>query len=118
MDNKRRYKEMEQYLTYALIGVAAVFVLYLIVAGLGITWLKVITAILLIAACGLGLAWLYLTGELLRYRSRWMSVGFAAALVVLLVSLLLNYPSPNKYKNALTSEDTPSTAIHQDIAHF
>ena len=118
MDNKRRYKEMEQYLTYALVGSAVVFLLYMIFAGLGVVWLKVLTAIILVAVCGLALAWLYLTGELLRYRSRWMSVGFAAILVVLLVSLVLNYPSPNKYKNALPSNETSTTSVYQDIAHF
>jgi hypothetical protein len=77
-----------------LIGDAIVFLLYMIVAGLGITWLKVITTILnLVASVGcLGL--LYITGEMKKARSRWLVLGFAAIVVCLLVSLLLNYPSP------------------------
>ena len=36
MEKRRnRYKEMERYLTYALLADAALFVVYLLVAGLG-----------------------------------------------------------------------------------
>ena len=94
MATRKRYKDMERILTLILIGDAAVFLLYMIVAGLGIGWLKVITTILnLVASVGcLGL--LYITGEVKKARSRWLVLGFAAIVVCLLVSLLLNYPSP------------------------
>ena len=63
MATRKRYKDMERVLTLILIGDAAVFLLYMIVAGLGIGWLKVITTIVnLVASIGcLGL--LYITGE-------------------------------------------------------
>lgn len=94
MATRKRYKDIERFLTLVLIGDAVVFLLYMIFAGLGIGWLKVITTILNLVAsiCCLGL--LYITGEMKKARSRWLVLGFAAVLVCLLVSLLLNYPSP------------------------
>lgn len=96
MAKRNRYKEMERYMTYVLLGEAAAFVLYLLFAGLGIGWLKVTLAIIAILVAGLCLAYLYMTGELLRKRSLWMSVGFASVTLCLLVSLVLNYPAPRK----------------------
>jgi len=110
-----RYKEMERYMTYALIADAAIFVLYLICAGTGVIWLKVILAILGIALSGLCLAWLYLSQELLKRRSLWMSVGAAAVLVCLLASLILNYPSPNKYKNKAPESGDSTAYVASEI---
>ena len=73
---RNRYREMEQFMTYFLIGDGVVFLLFLLASAFGVTWLKVIR-------------------ELLRPRSRWMSIGFAAVLLCLLVSLLLRYPGPD-----------------------
>ena len=40
MERKRnRYKEMERYMTYALLADAGVFLLYLLFAGFGIGWI-------------------------------------------------------------------------------
>ena len=66
----------------------------MIVAGLGIGWLKVITTIInLVASVGcLGL--LYITGEFKRRRSLWLVTGFAGILLCVLVSLLLGFPAP------------------------
>lgn len=91
---RRRYKDIERFLTQVLIADAAVFVLYLIFAGIGIGWLKVITTILCIVASVACLALLYMTGEMKKARSRWLVLGFGAIVVCLLVSLILNYPSP------------------------
>ena len=93
--NRFSYKDMEQMMTYVLIAEAVVFVACLVASGLGITWLKIVTAIIAILGSVLCLAYLYLTQELLRPRSLWMSAGFAAIVLVLVVSLLLNYPSPS-----------------------
>ena len=87
-----RYKEMEQLLTVALIASAVIFVLYLICAIAGILWLKVVTAIFTILFCLAGLAVLYLTKELLRQRSLWLSTGFLSVLLCIIVSLILNFP--------------------------
>lgn len=103
-----RYKEMERYMTYALCSDAAIFVLYLLFAGLGITWLKVVFAIIALVLSGLLLGYLYMTKELLKRRSFWISTGAAAIVVCTLFSLILNFPSPNKYKPA---EDKETAAI-------
>lgn len=92
--NNNRYKEMERYMTYALIVDALLFIFYLIAAGSGIIWLKVVLTIfafILSLAC---LAFLYLTGELMRRRSLWMTAAAASIFVCILFSLILNYPSP------------------------
>ena len=92
----KRYKENERIWVYGLLADAAIGVLYLLMAGLGVVWLKWILAIagILLAAAGLGS--LYLTGEFRRQRSLYLTAGFGAVAVVILFSLLLNYPSPNE----------------------
>lgn len=95
MPNRRsRYKQMERYMTYALLAVSALFLLYLLASGAGIAWLKVITAILAIICSCLCLAYLFLTRELLRSRSLWMTAWAGAILLCTLISLLTNFPRP------------------------
>lgn len=109
-ERQNRYKEMERYMTYALIADAVLFVLYLICAGSGVIWLKVILSILTIVLSGLCLGYLYLSRELLRQRSLWMTVCAGAVLVCVVASLILNFPSPNKYKKDKTDNE-PLTAF-------
>ena len=92
MARRNRYKQMEQLLTKILIGDTAVFVLYLIFAGIGVTAMKVITAIIAILVSGLCLAFLYMNGEIKKRRSRWMVMGYGAIVLCLLVTLVVNYP--------------------------
>lgn len=89
---KNRYRQMERFVSYSLLLDLALFVLYLLWAGLGISWLKAITAILILLLTVLILGFLYLTGELLRRRSLWMTTGASAIALCLLFSLLLNFP--------------------------
>ena len=91
---RRRYKDIERLLTQILIADAAVFVLYMFFAGLGFGFLKVVSTVLCMVASIACLALLYMTGEMKKARSRWLVLGFAAIVVCLLVSLILNYPSP------------------------
>lgn len=91
---RRRYKDIERFLTTVLLADAAVFVLYMIFAGIGLTVLKVICTVLCIVASLACLALLYMTGEMKKARSRWLVLGFACTLLCLFVSLILNYPSP------------------------
>ena len=91
---RRRYKDIERFLTQILLADTAVFVLYLIFAGIGVVAMKVITTILVIIASVACLALLYMTGEMKKARSRWLVLGFACIVICLLVSLILNYPSP------------------------
>ncbi len=119
MERRRsRYKEMERNLTYAILGEAVVFLCYLISAGFGVTWLKVITAFVAIVGSALCLAYLKMTGELLKLRSRWLTFGFAAIVLCVLVSLLVNFPSPNPL-NQVVPDATPSTAsVLVPFLHF
>lgn len=94
----KRYTERERYMTYVLCADTVLFILYLIFAGIGIIWMKVLLAILCILLSAILLGFLYLTKELLRRRSLWISAGAAAIAVCVLFSLILNFPSPNKYK--------------------
>ena len=94
MANRKRYRQMERGLTQALIADAAVFVLYLVFAGIGSVALKVVTAIVAIVASGLGLGYLYMSGEFAKRRSRWLVMGFGAIALLVLVSLILKFPAP------------------------
>ena len=98
-ERKNRYAQMERFMTRVLLGDLAVFVLFLISAAFGIIWLKVITAIIAILVSGLCLVYLYLSQELTKKRSLWMSVSAGAVLICLLASLILNFPSPNPFKD-------------------
>ena len=103
---RNRYKEMERYMTYALCIDVFIFILYLLFAGLGIVWLKVIFAILALILSGIMLAYLYLTKEILKRRSLWISSGAAAIAVCVLFSLILNFPSPKPQITPLEGESS------------
>ena len=90
--NRNRYKEMENLLTKGLIADGALFVLYLIFAIAGVIWLKVVLAICAMLIALAGLALLYLSKELLKERSLWLSTGFFAVFITLLASLILAFP--------------------------
>ena len=94
MAKRSRYREMESLMTKIILGEALTFVLYLVCAGLGLTVLKVISAIVAILGSLLCLGWLIITGEFSRRRSLWMVTGFIAIVLCVLVSLLLGYPGP------------------------
>ena len=113
----RRYQQMERYMTLALIADAALFLVCLLFAGLGMIWLKVLLAVLIIILSGLCLGFLYISKELLRQRSLWMSVAAAAIGLCLLFSLLLNFPSPNKYKKFKKSSQ-PAAALNLNTQQY
>lgn len=108
-----RYRIMERYMTFALCLDAILFVLYMIVAGNGIIWLKVILTLLCLGLSGILLWFLYMTKELLKQRSLWITTGACAIVLCLFISLILNFPSPNKYKQAKPQEDTAYQVIAQ-----
>ena len=91
---KSRFKKMEFYITIALCVDAAIFLAYLIFAGMGLLALKIIAAVLCIALSGAALYQLFVSHELLRRRSLWMSLAAACIILCILISLLLNFPSP------------------------
>ena len=108
---KRNYQQMQWYLTYALIAAVGMFALYLVFAGFGIVWLKAVTAVLAILISAACLAWLFLSKELLRQRSLWMTTAACAIIVCLLVSLVLRFPSPNKYKQTAPANNNASAVV-------
>ncbi len=89
---QNNYKDLDRYMTYVLIGTGALFLLYLLFAALSIIWLKVILSILIFLACAGVLAVLYLSGEILKLRSRWMTLGAGCTALCLLVSLITGCP--------------------------
>ena len=92
MAKRNRYKEMEKLMTALLIADGILFLLYLITAGAGVVWMKWVCGILSILIGGAGLAFLYMTKELLKQRSLWLSSGFFAIAVTVLASLILAFP--------------------------
>ena len=89
---RNRYQEMEQLLTAVLVMTAVVFLIYLIAAGTGTVWLKILSAVLIFLS-GIGsLSLLYLSKELLRQRSLWLTSGFVCLILCTLVSLILAFP--------------------------
>lgn len=105
-----RYKKMQQYMTYALLGDILLFILYWISAGAGIVWAKAFTAILAIFVSVLCLIYLFMTQELLRKRSRWMTAAAGAILICLLFSLLLRFPSPKPQRSVIPDISGISTS--------
>ena len=89
----KRFKQTEKMITAVLIAAAVLFIIYLIAAGCGVIWLKIITAIITILLCGLCLIYLKWTKLLLRPRTLWMTTAAAALIICLLFSLALNFPS-------------------------
>ena len=89
-----RYLQMRKVMSFVLLGDLAVFILYLVGAALGIVWLKTATSIISILVSLLSLGYLFLTQEIFKKRSLWMTVAAAASLFCILYSLALNYPAP------------------------
>lgn len=94
MDKRARYKKMEQMITIALCLDAAIFLAYMIFAGMGLVALKVLTAVVCFLISGVVLYYLYTTRELLRRRSFWMTVAAACVIICLIFSLILKFPAP------------------------
>ncbi len=97
MSANNRYKFMERLLTYAMVADTVLFILYLIFAGIGVTWLKVLFTLITILLSAAILTFLYYSRELAKRRSLWISVGACAIIICLLFSLILNFPSPRLY---------------------
>ncbi len=93
-NHHRSFKQLEQRLTYAVLGDLALFIFTLVAAGKGVFWLKVILGILTIAFSGGGCAFLVLINEHRRSRSWWILASFGAMLVCTLVSFITGYPAP------------------------
>jgi hypothetical protein len=93
-ERKLRFKVIEKYLTIAILADTLFFILYLIFAGSGKTGAKVAFVILCLLVSLAVLAFLYIRKELFRGRSLWMTLAAAAIVLLVLLSLILNFPSP------------------------
>lgn len=100
----KRYKQNERIWIYGLLADAGIFLLYLLMAGVGAVFMKWFLAVLAILVSAAGIGTLYLTGEWRRQRSLYLTAGFGAVALVILFSLILNYPSPNELANAIIDE--------------
>ena len=89
-----RYKIMERNMSLVLLGDLLLFILFLIFAGNGITWMKALLTIFIVLISAGSIAFLYLSNELLKRRSLWMGTAAAAILLCTLFSLILNFPAP------------------------
>jgi len=89
-----RYKEMERNMLIAIALDVLMFIGYLIASGVGIIWLKVLLTVLVLLLSVAILAFLYLTQELLKPRSLWMSAAAVGIIICTLFSLILNFPCP------------------------
>lgn len=94
-DRRNKYNQLQQVITLGLLGALALFIFYWIAAGNEIVWLKTVLSVLIFVICAACLGFLFITQELLRPRSIWMTLGAAAIALCLLLSLLLHFPCPN-----------------------
>lgn len=88
------FRQLERILAMVIVGLAALFVLMLIVAAFGIIWLKIVLGLVIMAVSGLGCALLVLMREYRRKRSWWLLSAFGSLLLCTLVSLIVGYPAP------------------------
>ena len=93
-ENQSSYRFFEQFMTIMLFIGLAFFVLYLVMAGVGLVVMKVIFAVLAILLSGVCLFTLYTSKEWLKPRSLWMTAAYASIVVCTIVSLICNYPCP------------------------
>ena len=87
-----RYRQFDMLMTKVVLGDVFLFLLYMLSAAAGIGFLKVMTALIAIVGSLLCLGYLFLTQELLKKRSLWMTLSFASILLLTLVSLICKVP--------------------------
>ena len=86
------FKEFEKAMTLLLICSAVDFIFFLVNSAMSITWMQVITGIVAIGLPLFCLVQLYLTKELLKQRSLWLTTGFGGIALCTLVSIIANFP--------------------------
>ncbi len=87
-----RYRQFDFIMTRVILGDVFVFLLYLLSAATGIGFLKGLSAVVAIVGSALCLGYLFLTKELLKRRSQWMTVSFGAIILLTIVSLICKVP--------------------------
>ena len=94
-ERRTRYHQLHQIVSLALLGAFALFIFYWIAAGNEIIWLKTVLSILIFLICAFCLGFLFISQELLRPRSLWMTLAAGCIALCLLLSLVLHFPCPN-----------------------
>lgn len=92
--NRSRYKKMEAVITAILCLDVLLFLAYLVFAGIGMVGLKITAAVICFLISGAVLCFLYMTRELLRKRSIWMSLAAGCLILCILISLISKFPAP------------------------
>ena len=87
-----RYRQFDFIMTRVVIGDVFLFLVYLLSAAMGIGFLKGLTAFVTIVGSAACLGYLYLSKELLKKRSLWMTMSFGAIALLTIVSLLCKVP--------------------------
>ena len=87
-----RYRQFDMLMTKVVLGDVFIFLLYLLSAATGIGFLKAMAAVIIGVGSGLGLGYLFLTQELLKRRSLWITLTFASILLLTIVSLICKVP--------------------------
>jgi hypothetical protein len=85
---------METVITAILCLDLLIFLAYLIFAGIGMVVLKIAAAVLCFLISGAVLCFLFMSRELLRKRSIWMSLAAGCLILCVLISLILKFPAP------------------------
>lgn len=95
MEHKQgHFRQLESLLTMILYLNIALFIGYLVTAGLGLLVAKIILAVLTILL-SLFCHWmLFCAKELFRPRGLWMTCAFFSLILCTVVSLIFNFPAP------------------------
>ena len=93
-ESRSRYRAFERFLTIILFIALGMFVLYLLSAAFGWPVMKITGAVMGILLSGYGLWNLVSSKELLKARSLWLSCAFGSIILLIIVSLLCNFPRP------------------------
>lgn len=92
-NDAKRFQQLEKLLTAVLCAALFLFIVYLIAAGSGVIWLKVLSAIFVLFISILVLTYLKITNLLSRARTLWISTAACCLIICVLFSLILNFPS-------------------------
>lgn len=92
MRKKNRFQEFEKKITQYLLVDLFLFIFYIIFAACNVIWLKVLLSIAVVLLSSACLAILYISKELKKPRSLWMTTTAVSITVCLIFSLMLNFP--------------------------
>lgn len=92
MNRKNRFQQFENRMTRYLLTDLILFIFYIIFAACNVVWLKVLLSIAVVLLSSGCLAILYISNELKKPRSLWMTTAAISITACLVFSLMLNFP--------------------------